>query len=391
MMQPLRSLSQSFDNIVCAMSGGRDSRLMATLLIHAGVPAQYYTYGDPSGIDAQVARRIAERFNLPYETIRVTASDMMANWDQACRESVRQSDGMTPLQLVAGTTAYMNQQIDRIDIRMWGVGGEIARAFYHGTHSQSGPLCLRRHDGIGVKHHLAESLVRDHNGLVRREAVDLSREYVHRFVSDRLDDGFAPLDIPDAFYAYQRVGRRGGTNMRRSMAIRDAFSPYITRAFVEAAFSVAAMQRYTEPLHYRITELLSPEMHSLPFNPVGTGPWPPQQPVLNLLQRYGAAKLHKVTHRWSRITSRLFNRTERRATSAHIARDSMFDRLGWIEAQREQLREMCLDRNGSQLWDLVDRSLFDRITSSSTEPQDRSHYVKILYHIFTLFYYEGES
>jgi asparagine synthase (glutamine-hydrolysing) len=173
--------------------------------------------------------------------------------------------------------------------------------------------------------------------------------------------------------------------MRRSMSIRDVFSPYCTRPFIEAAFAVSALQRYTQPLHYSLIRLLSPEMHKLPFNPVGTGPWPLQQPVMNLLKSCGTARLRKA-HR------RIANWFKRDGVSpAHIVRDSMFDRWGWFEAKRETMREICLDQTNSPLWSFVDRSVFDRITSSVVTPADRSHYVQILFHIVTLFYYEADN
>jgi len=44
----------------------------------------------------------------------------------------------------------------------------------------------------------------------------------------------------------------------------ELFSPFCTRPFVEAAFSVPALMRYTEPLHYGIT-LQDSALHALPF------------------------------------------------------------------------------------------------------------------------------
>ncbi len=76
-------------------------------------------------------------------------------------------------------------------------------------------------------------------------------------------------------------------------------------------------------------------------------------------------------------------------SSTHIVHDDMFDRLGWFEAKRERVREICLDQNDSLLWNFVDRSAFDRVTSPATDPVDRSRYIQGLYHIATLFYYEA--
>jgi len=282
--------------------------------------------------------------------------------------------------------AYLTRDFDRLDVRLSGVGGEIARASYSFTYNKGSPLFLTRHDVAGVQQYLAKNIISDHNGLIRQEAVELARDYIHRFVAQRADDGFAPSDIPDVFYAYQHVGRRGGTNMRQSTAIFDVFSPYCTRPFIEATFAISALKRYTQPLHYNVMRLLSPEMHEMPFNPVGTGPWPLQQPVLNLLKSYGGLK-------WQGMRRKLLNsqRPKRRGGLPFIVRDNMFDRSGWFEAKREHVREICLDQSDSLLWSYVDRPLFDRITSSATDAAERARYMKALYHIITLFYYEADD
>jgi hypothetical protein len=68
--------------------------------------------------------------------------------------------------------------------------------------------------------------------------------------------------------------------------------------------------------------------------------------------------------------------------------NTMFDRLGWLESKREEIREISLSQKDSLIWELVDRSMFERITSSSTDPKERSHLLKGIFHIATLFYYD---
>ena len=379
MMQPLYSLGQSFaGDITCPLTGGRDSRLLAALLSRAGVPARYYTMGEVSGGDAEIARQIARILDVPYEVKRITTSDVIEDWDNVCRQIILHSDGMYPFQLIVGVLAFLTPQIDRMDVRIWGVGGEIARGFYNNAQ-----FFLRRHDVADIQRILASKKISSYRGLIRPEGVSLAQDYIHCFVEQRVNDGFAPIDVPDILYAYERVGRRGGKNMRMSMSIRDAFSPFCTRSFIEATFAIPALQRYTEPLHYQLTRFLSPELHRLPFD---SKPWRSQQPIVNLLKSYGNAKLRNTGRR---IQKRFkTNHKDKQISSAHIVNDTMFDRVGWFEAKREQVREVCLDQKDSMVWNYVDRSMFDRITSSATNSVERSHYLKCLYHITTLFYYQ---
>lgn len=378
LMQLCRSLSQSFDDIRCPLTGGRDSRLLAALLIRAGLPAQYFTAGDPSCSDVKIGTLVAKTFNLPHEVIPITASDVIKKWDDICWRYVRQSDGMNSFWEVA-TVLNMPPQIARLDLGLWGAGGEIARGYYNEPH-----LFLGRHDVADVQRFLAENVIKDGGGLIRQEGVAPARDYVHRFVTQRVGEGLTPVDAPDLFWTYQNVSRRSGSGTRRVMPVGDLFSPYCSRSFVKAAFAMPALQRYTEPLHFNLIRLLAPELHGLPFD---KEPWRSQQPAMNLLHLYGASTLRNARRKARRrITSRL----RRLKPKKSLQKPRPFDRSSWFEAKREQVREICLDQNNPLLWSFVDRSVFERITSSVTDPAERSRYRDMLYNIVTLFYYEAD-
>jgi asparagine synthase (glutamine-hydrolysing) len=377
--QPLCRLGESFDNITCPLTGGRDSRLLAALLKHAKVACEYYTMGETSGLDAEIAALVAKTSNLPYEIKHTTASDVIQNWEKGCWQIVRQADGMYPLQLIAGVITFLMQEFDRINVRFWGAGGEIARGFYNNSRFYCG-----RHDLDSVKNYLIRKRLKNYGGLLRKDGIQLARDYIIRFADQCDGYGFSPLDIPDVFYLYQRVGRRAGSNWRASMSIRDSYSPFCTRAFIETTFKLTPLQRFTEPLHYYLIQLLSPKLHGLPFY---SDPWRLQQPILNLLHTMLIRKQKDV----SKWFTKLFKSNQTQRSSAHIVTDNMFDRSSWYEAKRVELREICFQKNCSSLWDCVDRNMFDRITSARTDATARSHYLKALYHIATLFYYDTDE
>ncbi|MFH1932390.1 MAG: asparagine synthase-related protein [Pseudomonadota bacterium] len=383
LIQPLRSLSQSFDNITCSLTGGLDSRLIAAMLIRAGLKAQYYTFGDPSDTDVKIATLIARTFDLPYKVTTITVSDVISDWDNTCLQTIQQADGMRSLYLASGMLKNRAPRIDRLDVILWGAGGEIARCFYGNPH-----FFLARLDVADIERLLVKKRNRDYGGLIRQEGVALVRGYIHRFIMQCVDDGFAPIDIPDLFGMYQGDARRVGNNSRGLMSCRDVFSPYCTRAFVDATFALPALQRFTEPLHYSLMRLLSPELHSMPSD---KGPWPLQQPIMNLimnlLKSYGTAQLARIRRRLRDV---LIKANRDKCCSSYIGCDIMLDRKSWFEAKHEQLREVCLDQTNSSIWDFVDRSMFDRIMSSATDPVDRSRYLKVLCDIVTLFHYEAD-
>jgi asparagine synthase (glutamine-hydrolysing) len=379
LIQLLNRLGQSFETLISALTGGKDSRLLAALLIRAGVPVQYYTQGDPSGVDAQIAKIIATNFDLSYQIKSIRASDVIRDWEKGCTQIVRQTDGMRPLQLMPSVLAFQVPRVNQLNVRLTGAGGEIARGYYDNSH-----LYFGKHNVEAVKNFLIKKTIKNYRGTIRQRGIALSRDYVSHFVNQCVDNGFEPLNIPDAFYTYQRVGRRVGGNWRASMSIRDSFSPYCTRAFIEMSFSIPPLQRHTEPLHYSLIHLLSPELHKIPFT---KDAWRLQQPIMNALNFYFRKKIqrtHRQLNRWFKI-----NRNQ--LSSSHIVSDNMYDRLGWFESKRDKLREICLDQESSLIWDLVDRNMFEQITSSNTESNIRSYFLKVLYHIITLFYYEADE
>ena len=48
------------------LSGGKDSRMLAALFMTRGVPVRYWTKGDESSLDVQIATEIARRYHLPH-------------------------------------------------------------------------------------------------------------------------------------------------------------------------------------------------------------------------------------------------------------------------------------------------------------------------------------
>ena len=87
---------------------------------------------------------------------------------------------------------------------------------------------------------------------------------------------------------------------------------------------------------------------------------------------------------------RMGSQSKKVSKKTHTATD-MFDNVGWFKAKREEVREFCLDQKDSLIWDFVNRSLFEKITSETADPAELSQYgayITLFYRIATLFYYE---
>jgi len=223
---------------------------------------------------------------------------------------------------------------------------------------------------------IVHKFVRNHGGLIRVAATELVRTYLQSFVGELVGEGFSPLDVPDAFYTFERVRRWAGSNARKSRSVSDRFSPFCTKPFVEAAFRLPALYRCSEPLHYEVIRLLLPELHRLPF---GKDPWPSQQPVVNLVCMAAESQIRRAR---SGLRQRIFGQRLRR-----LKRPVEFDHTALLEAKCTWLRELCLYQPDSLLWEFVDRAKFEHLTAKSAEATARRGCIGGLYDIATLFHY----
>ncbi len=373
MTQPCLNLCQNLKDIKCTLTGGRDSRLIAALLIKNGLQVEYFTIGNQLNPDVKVASNIAEKLNLAYKVTNVTDSAILRNWDVALKRSIRQTDGMRSLFLIRGIVNSLQSKFDSKHIILWGAGGEIARCFYGYPNSFPGKL-----DYSSIVKMIEKKRNRNFGGLVTHEIVKLVKDYIQSYVRKCVDDGFQLTNIPDAFGMYQGDGRRVGNNVRGLMMSRDVFSPFCTRAFVEAAFATPMIKRFTESLHYNLILSLSPELHRLEFD---KNSWPRQQKYLNLLRLYA-----KANTRFSLLE--FIKRLRSRKTDK---KPSFPEHYGWFEIKRKEIQEVCLDHHNSIIWNFVDRSVYERIMSTSTDAIERSNYIKVICNIATLFYYENDE
>ena len=384
LIQVVSNLSNNFENVNCALTGGRDSRLVSVFFIHAGLPVRYYTFGEPSGTDAKIAQQIASKFNLNYRMLSVTSSEVISNWDEECRKIVMQSDGMASIDLIASRLSCLKVNDHQLFVDVGGTGGELGKGFYNRPNLD---FFLNRFDLGKMKGYLGNLIPHNFGGLISQEAEEMTRNRVHGFVQHYTDLGFAPSDMPDLFFLYSRLRRKRGTNKRVYMEYQDFFTPYITRSFIEAIFSITAVQRFFEPFHYNIIRLLSPELHRMPLD---SGPWKSQKFSEHLIKLYSNkfASHARKTIRHIRANNSHPKKTSKKP---HTATD-MFDSMSWFTAKSSQMREFCLDHSASPIWTFVNRSAFERISSPDADHANLSqygHYVSLFYKIATLFYYEA--
>jgi asparagine synthase (glutamine-hydrolysing) len=377
--RPLRVLGNNFSNVYCPLTGGKDSRVLAMLLASNNISARYYTYGNRAGSDSEIAALVAESLGVDHETLVTETETLLSSWDDVARTFVLQGDGMCPLQLIMGSVSAQMVEARPLPVRVWGAGGELGRAFHFNPIQAIRGMTVQT-----VQNTIADRWVNDANGLMRPETYAAARTFVENSIVGFADDGFDADDLGDVFFLYERGGRRAGKNMRANMSLRDSYSPFFSRSFVNAAFSLRSAVRRTEPLHYGMLREVSPELVRMPFD---KGGWTSRSASLNLYTELASAVASRVKHKVARELP-----WTRAIEKRHIlVSDTNFERATWLQQIQGQLREMCLDERNSAVWDYVDRDKFDKATVQSGTSNNLSRNAKGLFLTATLHYYESQG
>jgi asparagine synthase (glutamine-hydrolysing) len=370
------SMGSSFDNVLCPLTGGKDSRLLAVLLKEAGVTGRSYTYGNALGTDAKIAVQVAEILGIEHENLLTSTDDLFSDWDDVSAEFVRLGAGLCPLQLITGSVTARQVDAANKPVRLWGAGSSICRAPYFFA-----PEYMRKPKFETVAGRFRRTLVKDFRGLVRSDAIADARRYIVDELGQYHGNGVRLRDLPDIFWIHERGAARSGKNMRVSMNYRDTFSPFFSHSFAVASFGMSALQRATEPLHFRLLKQFSPESHAVPFD---KGGWKNQNRYLNLLE-----ELHKFARfRASVLAAKRIPGAKQVRSQHMLVKDTMFERLQWLRNLVGGMREEISDPQNAEMWELIDREKFMRITSDGVSDRELAFYVVPLFEILTLLTYK---
>lgn len=246
-----------------ALTGGRDSRLVAAAFLAAGTDITLTTH-DALPEDLAVARDlIATLADPPEHRVKHVASGDVAPpkaWAAIPNATAWHdyAEGLRPY-------SYLHYRAPRhLDIprppTIGGAGGEVAHGFFYLA-------------GRDILENLppAEMISRFTDGILRRyhrvagprpAAVALVRERIRTSLFDIAAHGYDDFTVLDLFYLRQRL-RRWGTTGERPGTI----SPLIAPAFIRACIGLTPEQRQANLLHRELTRRLVPQWADAPYYP----------------------------------------------------------------------------------------------------------------------------
>lgn len=347
------SACRDFELVQCALTGGRDSRLLAALLINAGVEAEYYTIGHRGDLDIDLAGEVAQRAGLKYALTTVDEINPGIDWSAAADSFMARVDGLAALDQLRDHL-HLSEPLRRLDLKMWGVGGEMGRAGTGNLVPLASNVPVIR-NSMAYQHRLLSAKARD-GGLLTPAGRSIVEDSIRRFLVRRREEGWKTYELNESFYVFERTGCWGMTGPRRTAVTADVFAAFITRPFLDYAFSVTTGARYVEAPHYRLMSELSPELRDMRY----FSPWRSQHPRLAgamASEQFARTLLRRLRAKDELSTADSPKRLEARESFVH----------GWLEARLELVREVCLQPSGP--WELIDRHRLESLLAGS--PGDR--------------------
>lgn len=241
------------DQVNLALTGGRDSRLMAALLHAAGVPFRATTNGLDDHPDVVIARQIAARLGVEHNVIAPKRTEqrdavLVEHPLRRTHEVLRTCEGMTSAyESIVEYLPYSPK------LTMSGQSGEILRGGFLYSQGNPAPAAMRRRvEAFFLKD---EALFAEGANAHARE---LAAPWLERAESD-------PAGALDHMYVTYRVGRWHAAARAGSLRRGDAVQPFLDNRVVGAALALDPLWRRSEEVVHELIGMFAPKLRGIPL------------------------------------------------------------------------------------------------------------------------------
>lgn len=249
-VEPLRGFSEP---VALALTGGRDSRLIAAALHAARVPFRASTGGFPDHPDVVLAARIAallgvQHTSTPPRTDAQTGMLMVQHPLQRACEVIRFTEGMI------SAHNNVNRPASFIaSARMSGSGGEQLRGgFLAGQRNAAAKAMRKRVDDLFLNW---EDVFTD-------SANDCARREIAPWSALAMDD---PMGALDRIYLYYRTGRWSAAARAASLVTHVAVDPFFDNRLNRSALAMSPEWRWSERPFHAAIKRLAPVLADVPL------------------------------------------------------------------------------------------------------------------------------
>lgn len=349
------------------LTGGKDSRMLAAILMAHKVPARYWTKGLPESLDVKIAGELARRYDLPHRISgRPTERDDLPSgpgldeWDRLTREFMGQNDGLPHLALV-GNLLGQPARIEQLQATLTAICAEIAREAYEQAYLEGPGASVAR-----AARYLAYRWAGVPRGLVAKGAYHLARQHMRDVVVGLAEAGVPLVNLSTVLYLDERARRWAPMNPRELAQTEDKVLICLTRPFVEASISTHPEDREHALIHRRVMEFHVPGLERA--QPLSL-PWHEPHP-LTTKRRTIKGVMARVPYGPLALLTAFRERV--RPTDTAWAEWTAYDEPAWLEGQLDWARELVLGRRSSRLWDYIDRKYLERLLDGRTPPHERA-------------------
>ncbi|MFC4010717.1 asparagine synthase-related protein [Nonomuraea purpurea] len=247
-VEPLRTLPEPVN---LALTGGRDSRLMAALLHASRIPFRATTNGLDDHPDVVIARAVAARLRIGHTVIppaRTEAMDAVLVPHPIVRthEVLRACEGMT-----SAYESIVDYRPYSTTPTMSGQSGEILRGGFLYSQGQTTDKAMRRRVG---------DFFLKNASLFTDEANEHARGLAEPWLR-RVDDN--PWEVLDHLYVTYRVGRWHAAARVGSLRRGDPIQPFLDNRVVVEALSLDQRWRHSEEVVYELIGRLAPGLQKI--------------------------------------------------------------------------------------------------------------------------------
>ena len=368
------------------LTGGKDSRMLASVLMRSGTPTRFWTKGDANSVDVGIASEIADRYGLPHRianrptqpaTGRDPTRDVAREWRGISREFVIQTDGLASLFLV-GNIQGQPSTMQRLEVTLSAMCAESARAVEAHEYLCSPGATVQR-----VARYLPYADTQIPRGLVRGEAYSAARQAVRAWVEHAADQGVPVQNLAVAFYLDERCRRWAANNPRELAQTEDKVLPFMTRPYVCTVLGLHPEERANHRLHRGVIRHLYPELEHTPALDI---PWRVSSGEPKRSRAMINATLASLPHRLRRIVTIARDRV--RPPVVARAPWSPYDEASWLEANLDEARETMLARPSSPLWSYLHRPTLEHLLDARTDKAVRRLHQLPLFAAYTMFMFE---
>jgi asparagine synthetase B (glutamine-hydrolysing) len=356
-------------SIFSAITAGKDSRMLATVLMTHAIPTTFWTKGDATSLDAIVAQQVAERHGLPHVLanrptvaeagVHAPTATIAERWPELSAAFVAQTDGIASL-INVGNIAGQPERVERIAVTLTGLCGELAR--YANEH----PLLYGSTSVSRAIAYLVGQIVDHRRGLVTRDGFHLARAFLRSALTEVADDGVPGAHLAKAWTAVDKYHRWASMNPIELAQTEDKVLPFMTRGFIAASLGLRPELRFQERLHRAVIARLVPDLEHEP--PMAL-PWRGELPVRTSRERVRDWLRPRLPYDVRTAGARW--RDRRRRPVVYRSLTVPYDESSWIEANLPGIREIVMSQPSSSLWRVINRAKMERLLDPATPADER--------------------